>query len=269
MQELELVADCTQQAARNGIGIIKSAMERLRLHILENPFTSETDEIYFFKKAKPRLTSKLIYLLKLYKLESCRPTGNEKAQRKLLKKELREVERYGRIHESLYQYYRTGATHLDPQYFLRDRMDLHVFPDPQLIMFDGGFCTVGDYVFAKFIAYERYGQYITTELRKLNIDEGVGGMFLSAGNRKLRWTAPKAALYELIYAVFSDGAINEGNAEIKEIASVFGEGFNIDVSQIYRAGQEMRIRNSRTKYLKRLIERVENRWNEQDENPRY
>ncbi len=241
----------------------------MRLHIIENPFANETDEILFFKEVKPRLTSKLIYLLKLYRLEACRPSGNEKAQKKLLKRELRELERYFKIHETLYQYYRTGATHLDQQYFLRNRLDLHVFPDPQFIMFDADFCTVGDYVFAKFKAHERYGQYITAELRSLSIHTPGGAIMSPSGKKTLKWTAPKAALFELIYAVFSDGAINEGNAEIKEIANVFGEGFNVDVSQIYRAGQEMRIRNSRTKYLKRLIERVENRWDEQDENPRY
>lgn len=252
------------------IKLVKATMERLRIYILENPFADEAEEIHFFKVIKPQFTSKLIYHMKLYRLESNKPVGDGKMMKKYFKNELRELQETSIRYRSFYQYYRSGATYLDNKYFLRTGQDIYLMPDPQYLVLDETFHTTHDYLIAELIANEKFSEYLTSELGKLQ-GKGYPSPGKSASGKKmLTWTAPKAALYELIYAVFSDGAINNGNAEIKEIASVFGEGFNIDVSQIYRAGQELRIRKiSRTKYLKRLIERVENRWNEQDENPRF
>lgn len=259
-----------QKCAERGINIVKTIMERLRMYVMENPFANEAEEIHFFREVKPRFTSKLIEYMKLYRLETNKPVGDARLLKKFLKGELKELQETFNRHRAFYQYYRSGATFLDNKYFLRNGQDIHLMPDPQYLVLDTAFHTTHDYIVSELIANEKFSEYLTEELKKL---QGKGHALPGKtvpGKKMLTWTAPKAALYELIYAVFSDGAINNGNAEIKEIANVFGEGFNIDVSQVYRAGQELRIRkSSRTKYLKRLIERVENRWNEQDETPRF
>lgn len=251
------------------INLVKSTMERLKMYVMETPFGNEAEEIHFFKTTNPQFTSKLIYFMKLYRLESNKPVGNTKVLKKLLKKELRRIHEAFTLHSSFYQYFRSGATYLDTKYFLRKEQDIYLMPDPQYLVLDTAFHTTHDYLLSELLANEKFAEYLTTELERLQ-GKRLPLPERATGKKMLTWTAPKAALYELIYAVFSDGAINNGNVEIKEIASVFGEGFNVDVSQIYRAGQELRIRKiSRTKYLKRLIERVENRWNEQDLNPRF
>ena len=76
----------------------------------------------------------------------------------------------------------------------------------------------------------------------------------------MKWTSTKAALVELAYALKATGAINHGNASIRDIATHLERVFGQDLSQFYRTFQEIRIRkNSRTTFLDRLKEKLE-RW---------
>jgi hypothetical protein len=252
------------------IDVVKTTMEQLKEHVKDCSFANETDEIYFFKTIKPKFTSKLIYYIKLYRLETNLPVGDAKLQKKILKRELRELQETFTRHQPFFQYYRSGATYLDGKYFLRNKQDIDLMPDPQYLTLDTIFHTAHEYLISELLANEKLTQHLNAELGNLQRKEPFTGGKPIDGKNALTWTESKAALYELIYAVFSSGAVNNGNAEIKEIARVFGENFNVDVSQIYRAGQELRIRKTgRTKFLNKLINRVEERWNDQDENPRY
>ena len=245
-------------------------MEQLRKQVKDCSFANETDEIHFFKTIKPKFTSKLIYYMKLYKLETNLPAGDVKLQKKMLKKELRDMQETFIRHQLFFQYYRSGATYLDSKYFLRRSQDIDLMPDPQYLVLDTVFQTAHEYLISELLASEKFGQYVREQLAMLQRKPLLTTARYGEAKHELNWTESRAALYELIYAVFSAGAVNNGNAEIKEIARVFGENFNVDVSQIYRAGQELRIRKTgRTKFLHKLIKRVEERWDEQDENPRY
>jgi len=257
------------ECAMRIIDLVNSIMERLKMYVIKNPFTNESEEIYFFKVVKPQFTSKLIYYMKLYRLESERPPGDVKLLKKFLKSELRELQETFMRHRSFYKYYRSGVTYLDSKYFLRTGQDIHLIPDPQYLIRDASFHTAHDYLVSELLANEKFSSYITSELEKLR-NSGRHLPIKQTGKKPLIWTESKAALYELIYAVFSVGAINNGNTEIKEIANFFAEGLNVDVGNIYRAAQEMRIRKiSRTKFLNKMIKRVEDMWNETDENPRF
>ena len=63
----------------------------------------------------------------------------------------------------------------------------------------------------------------------------------------------KTDLVELIYALHSSGVINNGNVEIKTIATAFQEIFNIDPGNYYHGFIEMRTRKTnQTKFLDKL-----------------
>ncbi|TXI80266.1 MAG: hypothetical protein E6Q39_02780 [Crocinitomicaceae bacterium] len=258
------------EAIKRIIDVVKATMGQLRKHIKDCSFANEADEIHFFKNVKPKFTSKLIYYMRLYKLETTLPVGNVKLKKKILKKGFRDMQETFTRHQPFFQYYQSGATYLDSKYFLRSGQDIDLIPDPQYLVFDTVFHTAHEYLISELLAIEKLTEYLREELAKLQRKTlGISGN-PAESKHQLTWTESRAALYELIYAVFSAGAVNNGNAEIKEIARVFGENFNVDVSQIYRAGQEIRIRKTgRTKFLNKLIKRVEERWDEQDENPRY
>ncbi len=57
------------------------------MYVMENPFADEAGEIHFFKVVKPQFTSKLIYYMKLYRLESNKPVGDAKMLKKFFKNE--------------------------------------------------------------------------------------------------------------------------------------------------------------------------------------
>ena len=81
---------------------------------------------------------------------------------------------------------------------------------------------------------------------------------------KLNWTDNKAALIELIYALYYKGSFNNGQADIKEIAKYFEAVFNTDLGDIYRSYIEIKNRNSRTKFISQLKEILDNRMKEDD-----
>jgi len=86
--------------------------------------------------------------------------------------------------------------------------------------------------------------------------------FQEGPKKKLLWTAPKAALIELLYSLHSAGVFNDSNAEIGQIARYLQTAFGVDLGNYYRAFQEIRIRKSgRTNFIdmlkKKLVERMD------------
>ena len=83
---------------------------------------------------------------------------------------------------------------------------------------------------------------------------------------KQTWTDPKTALIELIYAFHSHSSLNNGKADIKEIATNFEQIFNIDLGDYYKTYLEMKMRkNSRTKFLDSLRESLLKRMDDSDD----
>ena len=72
-------------------------------------------------------------------------------------------------------------------------------------------------------------------------------------------------MIELIYALHSTDAINNGTADIKDIAYFVERIFRIDLGNYYRAFLEIRMRkNGRTKFLDTLKEELIKRMDETD-----
>lgn len=259
-----------QKCAERGINIVKTIMERLRIYVMENPFANQSSEINFFREIKPLFASKLLYYLKVYRFETNLPSSDTTAQRKIIKKELREIRETHKKFIAFYSYYRSGATHLDAKYFLRGSTDIYLMPDPVYLALDTTFQTPYDCLLSEFLANDRFCQYLTEALDKLQSKQKIQTGNSLSGKNGLTWTASKAALYELIYALFSVGAINNGNTQLKEIAQFFAQGLNVDVGNMYRAIQEIRIRKkSRTNFIDQLKKRLEDRLDELDESPRF
>ena len=83
---------------------------------------------------------------------------------------------------------------------------------------------------------------------------------------KLKWTAPKVALTELLYALNSEGVFNNGTADLKDIAEFFEYIFEIDLGQYRRTFLEIRARKSdRTKFISSLNEALLKRMDNADD----
>jgi hypothetical protein len=83
---------------------------------------------------------------------------------------------------------------------------------------------------------------------------------------KLFWTGNKTDLIELIYALHTSGAINSGTADIKEVALVCEQMFNVNLGDYYRTFLEIRSRKiNQTKFIDKLKESLTNKMLESDE----
>ena len=58
------------------------AINQLRKTLVNDPLSSQIDEIYFFKEIKPKFVSKLIYHLSVFNIETNKPNGGIKVKRK-------------------------------------------------------------------------------------------------------------------------------------------------------------------------------------------
>jgi len=85
-------------------------------------------------------------------------------------------------------------------------------------------------------------------------------------NSKLFWTGNKVDLIELIYALHATGVVNSGTADIKGIASIYEQMFNIELGDFYRTFLEIRSRKiNNTKFIDSLKDALIKRMDESDE----
>ena len=99
--------------AETGIVLVEKYIKKLQKEIVKKTFTSQTEEIYFFKHIKPQIFSKLIYYGKLFNIESKRPRVSNMAQVKYLKHQIDKLQIFFNDNLEFYNYYRRGAMSLD------------------------------------------------------------------------------------------------------------------------------------------------------------
>ena len=152
---------------------------------------------------------------------------------------------------------------MDEAYFLRERMDYSV-ANPHAVDSDRSFSTNQDYMVARIKANEMLQEYLTQQINK--IGENKGAQVNVSSGHLLQWTASKAGLVELVYALQSAGVYNNGKAEIKEIAQYFESLFEVDLGNYYHTFNEIRLRKkNRTQLIDQMRERLLKKMDEMDE----
>jgi hypothetical protein len=151
--------------------------------------------------------------------------------------ELRRVRAFLSRHSFLYQCFQMGASELDSVLFLRNAgpsgMLLPVSADS-----DPLFSTNGDFLWAKFMAYERLGEWLADELHSLRAGEGAGPQG-PAASKGLKWTGDGINLVELGYGIWLTGQLNHGNAGIAEIVAYLEMCFGVKLGRPYRRWQSI------------------------------
>ena len=257
IQELEIEADCPIQRIEAVIVIIINSLSELKTFVLKRGFKDTNEEIRFFKYQKPIIVSKLIYYNAIYKIETRKPYGAKRI-RKYFTKELKKLKRFFDNNLDFYKYYRSNNSFVDEKFFMRGKHDIRLWLDTFYFEADHRFSTSHDYKVAKIIANDLIQVYLEDRLNNLNLKKG--------SDNSLKWTASKTALTELIYALYSHGAFNGGNADIKLIAKTFEDAFNIELGDFYHTFMELKARKiNRTKFLDSLCEALIKKMDEQDE----
>jgi len=261
---ISLETDNPIASAELSIQVSQKILGNLKAFIVKYKFRSIAEEIKFFKELKPAFHSKLIYQLLVYNIETKRPSGGYKVIKKYLQNELDKLKRYFDIHLEFYKYYRTGSNFLDHKYFVRDKYDPRLSPEPFYFDNDPKFCTSHDYRISMIIANDQLQVYLENELSLLDMKEPKK----PEGNQKseITWTGSKAALIELLYALHSEPVFNYGKAELQQIATTLERAFNVDLGQYHRTFLELRMRKSvRTKFLDNLRDSLKQRMDNADE----
>ena len=252
---------CTQVS----IDVCLKAVEKLKTIILKYKFRGQGDEMKFFKETKPKFMAPLIYNLKVFKIESRKPNGSDKIRRKYLLNELDKLKHYFDSNLDFYRYYRTQSNYLDHKYFLRGKFDIRLTVDSFFFEADDRFSTSHDFKVAKILAHDRLQVYLEEELSNLDRKE-TSMITQDVPKVKLYWTESKTALIELIYALHSQGAIDNGKADIKDIAVLFEHYFGIELGDYYRTFLEIRVRKTgRTKFIDSLKHSLIKRMDEADD----
>jgi hypothetical protein len=248
--------------AEQSIDIILQSIDELKEKVKGFQFETVGEEILFFKQIKPKFTCKLIYHVELIKIEGKRPIGSVRAQERYLTKQLGKLESYFDDNVDFYQYYRSGSTYLDEKYFVRNVFDIRVHQDAYSFDHDPDFSTSHDFKVGKILANEQLRNYLNRSLLELEQNKFTVSKYEEAPKRNLIWTAPKAALVELMYGLHTAGVFNHSNADIRQVAHHIQAIFNVDLGNYYKVFQEIRNRKSgRTNFTdqlkKKLIERMD------------
>ncbi|MBI3521454.1 MAG: RteC domain-containing protein [Bacteroidetes bacterium] len=245
--------------------VCKKTIEQLKTFMLKYKFKSTIEEIKFFKEIKPQFTSKLVFYLTLYNIETKKPNGGKETLKKYLAKELDKLKNYFDYNLDFYKYYRAGANYLDHKYFVRNKYDIQLTLDGHIFENDTRFSTTHDFKVAKILAHDLLQVYVEDELAYLERREP-SSSFQEYPRTRLTWTESKTSLTELIYALQSQGVFNNSRADIKEIAAYFETVFNIELGDYYRTYLEIRVRKTgRIKFLNLLQESLTKKMNSQDE----
>lgn len=165
-----------------------------------------------------------------------------------------------------YEYYRRNSTFLDEQYFLRGKADIRLYPETFHFFSDGKFSTSHDGAVARILAHDMIIIYLKTEIERIRSKKTVEyNTNVALNPSTLCWSGSKTDLIELIYALHGSGVINNGDADIKELASMYETMFNIQLGDYYRSFLEIRQRKIHlTKFIDRLKESLLKRMEESD-----
>jgi hypothetical protein len=231
---------------------LTEALTALKAVIVGYVFADEVEEINFFKETKPELVGQLLYHIKIFNIESRRPLGSRQIQENYLRHELEKLTHFSNSHLEFYQYYRMKSTYLDDRYFTRGKQDINLCDDNLMFYIDPGFSTSHDHLVAQIITNDRLEVYLNTELESLAIKAANPTWEQIGSGTCLRWTESKTSLVELIYALASSGALNNGNCEIRELTALFEQAFNVRLPDIYRTYLEIKIRSNPTKFIDTL-----------------
>ena len=252
LSKMKGVSDKISEQTEYAIGHCKVALDRMRELVIKQGFPDQESEIYFFKKIKPTVYSRLLYYRAVFDLESKCQKADPSVIRRYLQKRIYKINEYMEERQVKVQYFKCEYKHLDEKYFVRGTTEIPLELRSSHHLLDEEFFTWHDHTFSTIMANEMLIDYIRKELDK--IDKPFG---YDQTNYKshLKWTGHKIDLGEIIYALLYSGSINNGNATIIELAEAFEQIFNVEIKEdIYRYRLEIQERKiEKIKFLNQLI----------------
>ncbi len=265
LRDTEASSANTMQHAQRAVHVIQQYLQELKQFIVDNGFADASEEIRFFKEIKPDIYKLFIYHLRIFEIETQKPTGGTEFLKKHFERHLKLVGQHFIRHKDFYQYYRSGATHMDEQYFMRPKDQPTFFVSEYHGLIDKQFYTTYGFIASKIKAGEMIQEYLMTELIKITAPQYILPNPIKTATN-LEWSAPKVALVELSYALYAAGAVYPATTDVKKIAETLSVMFNTPLGNIYKMYEEIRLRKkNRTPFLQALIQNLNQKMDFDDE----
>ncbi|MCR9065587.1 MAG: RteC domain-containing protein [Cytophagales bacterium] len=249
------------EQTRQCIVLCRGLLNKFQKEVHNTGFKSVVEEVEFFKNTKQVPLSNLIYYKEVYQAELYLPKGYKTQKEEFIYQRLEGYNQFFLSNIDFGQYIQTNSTHFDQYYFTRKaNEDFPVLLSSHYTE-DIEFNTPKDFLLGQFRAYGKVVNYLKKRLKQLS-ETGEDSLLFK--EVKLKWTANKIDLIELIYALQASGAIKEMG--IKEIATACEHIFNTDLGNYYRKFLEIRGRKiERTKFIDRLKSKLIQRMEQADD----
>ncbi|HEY4325148.1 MAG TPA: RteC domain-containing protein [Mucilaginibacter sp.] len=217
---------------RASIKVCKKAMKKLKNYMASYAFENVSEEVHFFRTIKPKFYSKYIYFINVHNLLLQKPTGGQNIQQDYIHMHLAELKTFFDHNRAFYSYYRSGMTQMDEIYYTRGGFDVHA--ELEDFEEDEQYSTSHDYKLSKIIANEKFQDYLNLEMARLGNED-----LVQLNGRKIfpfehpKWTASQTDAAELLYALQTACAINNGNIEINELVAIWEFVFQMEINEPY------------------------------------
>lgn len=262
LERIEDSSDKILEKVEFAIAHCKNALEQMREIVFQEGFPDQECEIYFFKKLKTEVYSRLLYYLEVFDIQSNLPIVDRQSHIRYYKKKRRKYFEFMKEHQAEVQYLHCDYRHFDKNYFTRDCSEIPLPKRNEYYLTDEKFHTWHDHTFSAIIANQMLIEYIQKGIRKVDgykIDTQL--QFKS----KSKWTGKKIFLIELAYGIYHTDMVNGGNSEIKDIIEGFELMFDIELKEHSRSFIEIKRRKiDRTKFLDIMKSKLENKMDESD-----
>lgn len=238
---------------------VEKALWELKEFTIGYDFETRDEEIHFFKEVKTHFTKEQVFFDRLLFIESNRPVNNKERQMAYLQQMLLGIDLYFRSNQGFYMYYRMNRNDMDAQLFVRQPLPVLSLIPASRPDLDARFGNPYSLKLAKIQAYEQMAGYLTELVEYLETGQG-------PQTTDLFWSGTDSQFMELMIALHSKGAINNGNLNLTQMTDKFGRRLGYEPRNIHQVVKNIRGRKKeRTVFLQQLIESAERKLDETDQ----
>jgi hypothetical protein len=256
LEELDKHFD-PKNLADSRLAIITTAIDQIKEKLRTHFFSTEADEIDYFKFTLPCTLALYIYYTDKIEWDRIVCQGSPECRYKFHDRIYSRAENFRNDHQVFYSYCRDGKPDLDHLYFLRKSPLNRESQYPLGRIIDASSPPHHCMLLGIMIAYTR----LECELKMKVAENKENELPVRRAKRRLRWTGKQSELIELGYGLHEMGSFNNGNVSLNDIFDYFGEVFEVQTGNTSRLFQDILVRKSGfTIYLdqmtKKLLQRI-------------
>ncbi len=236
---------------------VQQTIAALKSVILQEGFATQREEIDYFKLIAPAIYSRHIFFTKAYNLQCKLRTAGRERRRRLIDKELRDLDRYAADNADFYHLYYKFSGPIDEQIFTRKAGNSWI--RDELASFIDSDIPLASYKMAVFMAHKDYATYLEDQLRSPNEREVLPS---TAKPHKIEFKRSKSALIELCVGIFLSEAFyfNDEPITLSQLIQLAACVLHIDLKDFKNLDYANRLRKKDlTPFLSDMIQRYEDR----------